>query len=88
LNRAAMFKYDILVAKNPETGHALIATHGLNTNHLTTVLGRKEPGRWFEILGWVVNGGLRNRGIEPTALSTEELVEIVKRFPPQILAKK
>lgn len=83
LNRAAACKCDILVAKNPETGHALIATHGLNVGKLTTILTRQEPDKWFGIRGWAVNGGLRNRGIEPTALTATELVELVKKFPPQ-----
>lgn len=83
LNRAAACRCDILVAKNPETGHALIATHGLNIGKLTIMLTRQEPGKWFSIRGWAVNGGFRNRGTEPTALTTTELVELVKKFPPQ-----
>lgn len=83
LNRAAACKCDILVAKNPETGHALIATHGLDLRKLVTILTRQEPGKWFGIRGWAVNGGLRNRGIEPTTLTAAKLVELVKQFPPQ-----
>lgn len=82
LNRAAACKCDILVAKNPETGHALIATHGLRVDRLAMALTRQEPEKWFSVRGWVVNGGLRNRGIEPTALTTAGLVELVKKFPP------
>lgn len=83
LNRAALCKSDILIAVNPETGHALIATHGLNINNLLRTLTRKEPELWFGVRGWAVNGGLRNRGIKPTHLSIRELVTLVKEFPPQ-----
>lgn len=83
LNRAAACQCDILIAKNPETGHALIATHGLNLNKVVTALTRQEPGKWFGIRGWAVNGGLRNRGIEPTVFTTADLVELVKEFLPQ-----
>lgn len=83
LNRAALCKCDILVAKNPKTGHALIATHGLNLNKTVITLTRMEPGKWFGVRGWAVNGGLRNHGIAPTEFTTAELVELVRKFPPQ-----
>lgn len=82
INRAALCKCDILVAKDPTTGHGLIATHGLDIERLTIMLNRQEPGRWFEVRGWAVNGGLRNRGTEPTSFTSKELVELLKKFPP------
>lgn len=82
LNRAAACECDILVAKDLKTGHALIATHGLNIDRVVLELTRKEPGRWFEIRGWAVNGGLRNRGTEPTGLTIGELVQLLQKYPP------
>ncbi len=83
INRAALCKCDIIVAKDSLTGHALIATHGLNTGRLARALARQEPEKWFEVRGWIVNGGLRNRGTRATRLTTGELVEMVGKFPPQ-----
>lgn len=82
LNRAAACECDILVAKDPKTGHALIATHGLNIDRVVLELTRKEPGKWFEIRGWAVNGGLRNRGTEQTGCTTAELVQLLQKYPP------
>lgn len=82
--RAAARMCDVLITRN-DAGHSAVLTRGLNVSALAAELERREPGFWHhgENAGQLVNGGLIYSGQEPTKLNVDELVKLVRAFPPR-----
>lgn len=76
---------DIFVTRRPDTGNTVFMTRRLDLSNLSQGLERLEKGKWYyhRSAGQLINGGPRQPDIQPTSLSLDQLVELVKRFPPR-----
>lgn len=72
-------------------GHTTISTMRLDMSAVATKLQEIEPGRWYHQteMGTLINGGPQYVDTPPTALWANELVKLMRTYPPtQREAKK
>ncbi len=84
VSKIASRSTNVLINRNPDTGHTVIMTARKNLSALNRELQRREPDMWYyhEQAGNLINGGPSYPSVRPTGLALSELANLVVRFSP------